>query len=490
MAGLGLQQVARTDLLLTPQQIQLQKLIQMTNLDLEQRIQQEIVENPILEIAENEDSSDDNNETEPDNNDDSKEEENYLDDDVSFEDFLPDADIDESPVMRSSATNDDSKLSNQFSGFVDRVTLTDRLMEQLGWYNLNDELYAMGETIIGNLEESGYLTRELPQMIKELKLNTGYQISLEDAEKVLQLIQNFEPAGIAARNLNECLAIQLKNIDAPADVKKVCGRMLDEFFNLFMNNKFDVLRTKLRITQDMLVDAIGLLKKLNPKPGEGTISEEINHIIPDFIIEKIGETYEITLNDRGSTSVTVNEDYVKIFEQNKRKRKLDVKEKQTHTFIKDKYESAKLFIEAIKQRRKTLIRIMRSIFVRQFEFFENGPKSLKPLLYKDIAEDVQMDIATISRAVKGKYVQHANGIHELKYFFSEGLPTEDGEVLAVKHIKEILKEVMDKEPANKPHSDDKLTELLQEKGIQIARRTVTKYREAMNIPVARLRKRL
>ncbi|HOL81435.1 MAG TPA: RNA polymerase factor sigma-54 [Ignavibacteriales bacterium] len=493
MSSLGLQQTQRTELSLTPQQIQLQKLIQMNNIELEQKIQQEVIENPILEFAnEGSDNFEEMDEfsEEPDTLDTlDMEESSYLDDDYSFEDYLHDAEVDE--VATSFYDKDAADpTANQFAGFAYKSSLTEQLLEQLRWHDLPEIEEKFAKMIIGYLDSNGYLTTPLETLIKEFAIIENIKIDKNTAEKVLKLIQTFEPPGIAARDLKECLLIQLNYINITKENWSICVDIIEKHFDLFLNQKYQQLRSKLRISQDKLVEVIEILLKLNPKPGEGFDNEENNRIIPDFIIEKIGDSYEIILNDRAASSLTINKEYVKIFEQNKRKRNLSKSDKQAHNYIKDKYESAKLLIEAIKQRRKTLLSIMRSLFVRQFDFFEKGPKFLKPLLYKDLAEELNFDIATISRAVRGKYVEYKGEIYELKYFFSEGLPTDDGDVLAVKHIKELIKEIIDQEPADKPISDDKIAELLQEKGIQIARRTVTKYREAMGIPVARLRKRI
>ncbi len=236
---------------------------------------------------------------------------------------------------------------------------------------------------------------------------------------------------------------------------------------------------------------IDQIQKLNPKPGEGNIdAEEINQITPDFLIEKVEDNYIVTLNDRSVPSVTISKSYLEMIDSKKRKRKISEREKETHKFLREKFESAKWFIASLQQRRITLMKIMRSILEKQYEFFESGPRFLKPMIYKDIAEEIGMDISTISRVVNGKYVQSPQGIHELKYFFSEGLSTDSGDEISNKHIKELIKEICDNEPKNNPHSDDKIASILQEKGIHIARRTVAKYREQLKIPVARLRKEL
>ena len=246
----------------------------------------------------------------------------------------------------------------------------------------------------------------------------------------------------------------------------------------------------MNLREESLKATSDLILKLNPKPGEGNIeSVEMNQITPDFLVEKVDDNFVITLNDRSMPSVTVSKTYLEMFNANKKNKK-NPREKETYKFLREKFESAKWFIACIQQRRETLMKIMRAILERQYQFFEKGPKYLKPMIYKDIAEEIQMDISTISRVVNGKYVQNPMGIHELKYFFSEGLTTDSGEEVSNKHIKERLKEIIEKENKKSPYSDDKLAELLNTEGIHIARRTVAKYREQLRIPVARLRRQI
>ena len=246
----------------------------------------------------------------------------------------------------------------------------------------------------------------------------------------------------------------------------------------------------MNFTDESLRDTVALIQSMNPKPGEGNISSmESNQVTPDFLVEKVDENWIITLNDRSMPSVTISKHYLEMIDSNKRGKK-NPREKETYKFLREKFESAKWFIACIQQRRETLMKIMRAILERQYEFFEKGPKLLKPMIYKDIAEEIQMDISTISRVVNGKYVQSPMGIHELKYFFSEGLSTDSGEEVSNKHIRERLKEIIEEEDKKAPHSDDRLAELLNGEGIHIARRTVAKYREQLKLPVARLRKQM
>ncbi|HEY6435050.1 MAG TPA: RNA polymerase factor sigma-54, partial [Ignavibacteriaceae bacterium] len=353
-------------------------------------------------------------------------------------------------------------------------------------------LFRLGEEIIGNLDDAGYLKRGLGEILNELELFEHIKIEPVVAEGLLMRIQLFDPLGIASRNLQECLLIQIRNMKNADDYYRYIGeKMLVEFYDDFTKRRFDTLKQKMNLTDEALKDTVNLIQSLNPKPGEGNIdSAEMNQISPDFLIEKVENDFVITLNDRSMPSVTISKQYLEMFESNRKRGKKSSREKETYKFLREKFESAKWFIACIQQRRDTLMRIMQAIFQRQFEFFEKGPKALTPMIYKDIAQEINMDISTISRVVNGKYVQSPQGIHELKYFFSEGLATDNGEEVSNKHIKERLKEIIDKEDKRKPFSDDKLAELLNEEGIHIARRTVAKYREQLRLPVARLRKEL
>jgi len=356
--------------------------------------------------------------------------------------------------------------------------------------NLADDLYVLGEEIIGNLDDDGYLKRSLDEIVNELDMFEHIQISMEKADDLLKEIQKFDPIGIAARNLQECLLIQLKNIPHDPYYSYLAEQILLNYYDDFTKRRFEAIKQKMNMTDEGLKATIDLIQSLNPKPGEGNIeSAEMNQITPDFLVEKVDDNFVITLNDKSLPSVTVSKTYLEMF-HNGKKGKKNEREKNTYKFLREKFESAKWFIACIQQRRETLMKIMQAIVEKQYEFFEKGPKFLRPMIYKDIAEEIMMDISTISRVVNGKYVQSQMGIHELKYFFSEGLSTDSGEEVSNKHIKERLKEIIDGEDKNNPLSDDRLAEILNEEGIHIARRTVAKYREQLRIPIARLRKEL
>ncbi len=470
---------------LSPQQIQYQKLLQLNTLALEQRIKTELEMNPVLE--EEMDMTLEQDDKEKETETDSELEDEFSDKDneeFDIEDYMNDDDLDHERINRSN----DEEVYHPLA--QSRTSLSEHLTEQLSLLNLNDDLFFLGEEIIGNLDEDGYLQRDLPEILNELEMFEHIKIDQKSAEDLLKKIQKFDPIGIACRSLQECLLVQLRESKADPYNKYLAIKILEEHYDEFSKRRFDLIKTRMNLTDVSLSETIALIQSMNPKPGEGNISSmESNQITPDFVVEKIDDNWVITLNDRNMPSVTISKQYLEMFDSNKRKKR-NPREKETYKFLREKFESAKWFIACIQQRRETLMKIMRAIFERQFEFFEKGPKFLTPMIYKDIAEEVQMDISTISRVVNGKYVQSPIGIHELKYFFSEGLSTDSGEDVSNKHIRERLKEIIASENKKAPYSDDKLAELLNAEGIHVARRTIAKYRDQLKLPVARLRKQM
>ncbi len=481
---LSLQQKFALQQKLSPQQIQYQKLLQLNTLALEQRIKTELELNPILEEVldeelelKDDDSSDETLDTEEDYD--------SSDDEFELEDYMNDVDIDNDRLNRSRDDEQTQPIAPQ------RTTLREQLVEQLNMLDLSDEEVIIGENIIGSLDRDGYFKANLKKIIKELKLFEEIDVTLEQGEKVLGIIQTLEPVGIGARDLRECLLIQIRNSSYDPYYSYLAEKILTDFYKEFVNKRFDIIEKEMNLTRTTLRSTLDLIQKLNPKPGEGNIDEvESNQITPDFLIEKVENNYIVTLNDKSMPSVTISQTYLEMIDSNKRRRKMNERDKETHKFLREKFESAKWFIASIQQRRNTLMKIMRAILEKQYHFFESGPKHLKPMIYKDIADEIGMDISTISRVVNGKYVQSPQGIHELKYFFSEGLSTDSGDEISNKHIKELIKEIIDGESKKNPYSDEKISKMLQDKGIHIARRTVAKYREQLKLPVARLRKEL
>jgi RNA polymerase sigma-54 factor len=474
---------------LSPQQIQYQKLLQLNNLSLEQRIKTELELNPLLEeemeMSLEQDEKEKEAETETDKESESDEVEvKDSDDEFDIEDYMNDDEYDQDRVNRS---NDDEIYTPIATS---RTSLRDHITDQLRMLNLDENLEILGEEIIGNLDEDGYLKRGIEELVKELDMFEHIKIDVNEAENLLKKIQKFDPIGIACRSLKECLIVQLQESKADQYYKYLAIKMLEEYYDDFAKRRFDFIKQKMNLTDDSLKETVELIQSMNPKPGEGSIDLiESNQITPDFLIEKNDDSWTITLNDKSMPSVTINKNYLEMFDSNKRIKK-NQRDKETYKFLREKFESARWFIACIQQRRETLMKVMRAILETQYMFFEKGPKLLRPMIYKDIAEIINMDISTISRVVNGKYVQSPQGIHELKYFFSEGLPTDDGEEVSNKHIRERLKEIIESEDKKNPYSDDKLADILNNEGIKVARRTIAKYRDLLKLPIARLRKQV
>ena len=333
----------------------------------------------------------------------------------------------------------------------------------------------IGEEIIGNINRDGYMLVDL----EEIAASTGQPLAR--VSFVHHLITEYEPLGIASRDLCECLQVQLRHRQPPAPIAE---RMIEEFWNDFINKRFELLANRLEVDIEDVKEAFSTIARLNPKPGEGYFDEKQNYVIPDLIVIKIGDEFEVFLNDGDIPNFRINQAYREMY-MNRRK-----SDKNVRDFLSRKLESARWFINAIHQRRTTMLRTMRAIISRQIEFFRNGPAKLKPMILADIALDIGMDISTISRVTNGKYVQTDWGVLELKYFFSEKMETDNGEEVSNRVIKSKLKELIDAEDKLKPYSDQKLTELLNDEGFQIRRRTVAKYREQLRMPIKRLRREI
>jgi len=489
---LSLQQKFSLQQKLSPQQIQYQKLLQLNTLALEQRIKTELEMNPILEevaIEEMELKQEEPDEVvESKDSDDIEDNFESTEDEFEPDDFMDDERLDNDERINKSPDDDDDYVQPLARS---RETMTEKLINQLHMLDLNEDELFFGEMIINSLDKDGYLKTDLKELLNEAVLFEHLEITEKQAEKILREIQLLEPIGVASRNLKECLLLQLKHLNFDSYYGYIAEQILTKHFEDFVNKRFEAIEKSLDLSRETLKAALAVIAKLNPKPGEGNIdSSESNQITPDFLIEKVESNYIITLNDRSMPSVTISQTYLEMLNSNKRKRNISRNDKETHKFLREKFESAKWFIASIQQRRETLLKIMRAILEKQYDFFEYGPKALKPMIYKDIADEVQMDISTISRVVNGKYVQSPQGIHELKYFFSEGLSTDAGDEVSNKHIKILIEEIIKSEPKTAPYSDDKIAKILKDRGIHIARRTVAKYREQLMLPVARLRKEL
>jgi len=484
---LSIQQKLSQQQKLTPQQIQYQKLLQLNTISLEQRIKAELEINPVLEEAEYDDTEqqelDETVKTDDDGDD--FDDQTFSDDEFTLEDYMNDRSL----GSEGFGHGDQEERVQPFA--PSKKSLRESLIDQVHLLELNEDEVVLGENIIWSLDRDGYFKQKMAELLHDLKIFEHIDISEKRAEEILKIIQKLDPIGIAARDLRECLVVQLENTSYDEYYSFIAKEIILHHFEDFANKRFDVIMKTLNVTMETLRAAISIIQKMNPKPGEGNIdSEQANQISPDFLIEKSEDSFIVTLNDRIASSVTISKHYLDMIDQNKRKRKISDNEKETHRFLREKFESAKWFIASIKQRKETLLKIMTAILEKQHDFFDFGSKALRPMIYKDIADSVGMDISTISRVVNGKYVQSPQGIHELKYFFSEGLSTDSGSEVSNKHIKELIREICDLEDKGAPHSDDKIAEMLSEKGIHIARRTVAKYREQLKIPVARLRKEL
>jgi len=466
---------------LSPQQIQMIKLLELPTIQLEQRIKKEIEENPVLEIDKNE-SNDEN-----DNRDETPE---SKDTEISIEDYINDE-----PSYKYRVSNyskDDKKEDIPFSI---GVTFHEFLIEQLGLLNLNELEHQLAEYIIGNIDEDGYLRRDLEAMVDDLAFTANIDVDDQKMAHILKIVQDLDPPGIGARDLKECLSIQLQKKQQKTEATQNAIRLIGEMFDEFTKKHYEKIMLRLVLTEDELKEAIEEVVRLNPKPGS-SYSNPLNKanqtIMPDFMLENNNGELSVYLTNGNIPDLKISRYYANMLKAYSENRKNHSREqKEAVLFVKQKLDNAKWFIDAIRQRHQTLLITMNSILEYQKEFFADGDESkLKPMILKDIAEDTGLDISTISRVSNSKYIQTHFGIYPLKYFFSESIQDESGEEVSTRKIKKILQDVINAENKRKPVTDDQLAEILKEKGFPIARRTVAKYREQLNIQVARLRKEL
>lgn len=466
---------------LSPQQIQLMKLLQVPTMELDQRIKQEIEENPALEEGadrEEDEFGDEDFNDDTDNSDEDFDISDYLDDDADYK-----------TSVQNKGKDDDDKVI-PLSG---DKTFQERMLQQLSLFSFDEKQRLVAETIIGNLDDSGYLNREIEAIVDDLAFSANVMTTEEEVEDILERIQELDPAGVGARDLRECLLIQINRKQDGDITKYTAKKILEEYFEEFTKKHYSKITKKLEIGDDDLKEAIEEIVRLNPKPG-GSMKEATGNyqqIIPDFTIYEHEGRLQLTINGRNAPELRVNRQYRNMLESYAEGAKSSKKDKEALTFVKQKLDSAKWFIDAIKQRQNTLLVTMEAIMNYQKSYFLTGDETnLKPMILKDIAEIVGLDISTISRVANSKYVQTDQGIFSLKYFFSESLSTDSGEEVSTREVKKILSEAIENEEKRKPLTDEKLANLLKEKGYNIARRTVAKYREQLNIPVARLRKEL
>ncbi len=537
---------------LTPQQIQYLKLLQLPQIQLEQYVMKEIEQNPMLEeiddaneVTENDNIQEQNslNPTDEFENPESSENKIIDDDPEPFEFYRMIAQED-TPKARDYSAYSDEDPSEDFQ-IEGSPSLYDDLMQQIKFLPLTDEEYILAEQIVGNVDTDGYLRRHLDEIVDETNIliaelnldnklkeerlareargetynparnyavpdevlrilnehnngnisiasekenNNIKEVTVQQAEKLVKLIQNLDPPGIASRNLQECLIAQCKALVKEKEGCDIALKILEEAYDAFAKKHFHIIKRRFNLNDDEIRNAFELITHLNPKPGSSISDDFTQTVIPDFIIEKDTTNGEllITVNDSSLPVIKLSDAYKKI----KKESKYKLFNKETKDWIRNKYEDAKFIIQAIRQRKNTMLKVMTSVAARQRDFFDVGRSGLKPLIYKDIAEDTGLDISTVCRIVNGKYVQTEFGTFELKSFFSEALPNLDGEEVATSVIKQILKEIIDNESKQKPFSDQRLVEELKKRGYPVARRTIAKYREQMKIPVARLRREL
>ena len=474
---------------LSPQQIQLMKLLQVPTAELEQRVKQEIEENPALEEGEDHDEEDTPTEDQAiaESQEVEGNEENERDD-FDMSDYFQDDDTPDYKLSVNNSGPDDEERDIPLAG---GSTFQDNMKAQLSLRNVDERITMLAENLIGNLDEDGYLRRDLDSIVNDLAFTQNVMCEVTELQKALKVLQSLDPPGVAARDLRECLLIQVERMPHSLE-QRVAQEILDKNFEAFSKKHYDRILDRLEIDEEALKGAIDLIVHLNPKPGN-TMRETdkpSQEIIPDFAVMAIDGMLELSLNGRNAPELRVSRAYREMIKDYSRNKK-DKDQRDALQFIKQKLDSAKWFIDAIKQRQNTLLVTMEAIMEHQREFFLTGDEAkMKPMILKDIAERVGLDISTISRVANSKYVQTNYGTFLLKFFFSESLTNEAGEEVSTREVKKILKDAIEAEEKRKPLTDDELTALLKGKGYNIARRTVAKYREQLSIPVARLRKEL
>lgn len=488
MQKLGLSQNLQQKL--SPQQIQFIKLLQVPTAELENRIEEELEINPALEEG-SDDEVPEAQSDEPTEEEAAGEESPAQEQEVDLKDYLGDDDHSGYKTQADSGDEDEDREMPIPMG----TSLHETLMTQLGFLGLNEHQLSVGKQLIGSIESDGYIRRDLESIVNDLAFSQGIETNLAEVEEILKKIQTFDPPGIAARNLQECLVLQLDRMDDGQDVDVIVAkRILAECYDEFIKKHYPKIQRKLDLDdEDYIKDAIDLIVKLNPKPGGEITSGMVKnlYVIPDFILTNNNGKLELSLNSKNAPELRISRSYNEMFSAYQKSNKKDKKLKEAVTFVKQKLDAAKWFIDAIKQRQHTLMRTMQAIIDFQYEYFLEGDETrLKPMILKDIAQMISMDISTVSRVASSKSVQTDFGVFPLKYFFSEGISTDSGEEVSSREVKQIIKDLIDSEDKSKPFSDDKLEDLLNEKGYNIARRTVAKYREQLNIPVARLRKEM
>ncbi len=475
---------------LSPQQIQVIRLLELPAIELEEKVKHELEENPALEEGKEMPDEFDQADGEIGENSDSMTENNEGEDDLSLGDYLTEDDI---PDYKLQEIRDKSTKKEDIPFSVSE-SLNEFLLQQLGFRNLPDKEMKIAEYIIGNIDDDGYLRRDLGAIADDLMFQAGLDISEKDVENILKMIQDFEPTGVGARNLQECLCIQLQKKEQTPETP-IAIQIIQHYFEDFSRKHYEKILRGLDISEETLKKAIREITLLNPKPGNawgGTMETAMSQIIPDFIVDSNNGEITLSMNNRGIPDLRINKEYQDMFQDyTSNKANQTSERKNAIQFVKQKLDAAQWFIDAVKQRQETLMRTMEAIIQLQREFFLTGDEAtLRPMILKDVAEKTGYDISTISRVSNSKYVQTNFGIYSLKYFFSESMQTDSGEEISTREVKKIMKEHIEAEDKRKPLTDEELASILKEKGYVIARRTVAKYREQLGIPVARLRKEI
>jgi RNA polymerase sigma-54 factor len=463
------------------------KLLEVPTLQIEQRIKKELEENPALEEGQEEEDIPSDSEEDEQFEEADKDQEEFTLDDYIEEDDIPDYRL----QLKNNSKEEDKRTEIPFSvGF----SFHENLESQLGLRDLTDRQKILGEYILGNIDDDGYLRRDLINIVDDLAFLQNIETTESELEEVLKIIQDLEPAGVGARTLRECLMLQLEKKDNSQHVVNLAYTILDLHFEEFSKRHYDKIVARLGLTENELKAAIDEVLKLNPKPGgvySDPYSKTSQPIIPDFILELSEDGFDLHLNSRNLPELRLSSAYSEMLHTYSKDKSQKKEMKDAVLFVKQKIDSAKWFIDAIKQRQNTLLLTMNAILEYQQEYFFDGDETkLKPMILKDVAEMTGLDISTVSRVANSKYIQTHFGIFPLKFFFSEGLQTDSGEEVSTREIKRILQDCIENEKKRRPLTDERLTEILQEKGYQIARRTVAKYREQLNIPVARLRREI
>ena len=471
---------------LSPQQIQLMKLIQLPTQAFEQRLKQELEENPALESGK---ESSDEFDDDFDNSEDFNDSDTISAEDINVDEYLSD---DEIPDYRMQANNYSADDDDKSVPYASGTSFTQHLTNQLSTFRLDDEEEQIAEFLVGSVDESGYIRRSLSDIMDDLAFTQNVYTDEKKIESVLKIVHQLDPAGVGARNLQECLLIQLHRKTKTPNVE-LATDIIEKAFEQFTKKHYQKLLQKFDVTEIQLKDAILEIERLNPKPGSSYAGNTrmIEHVVPDFTIKIVDGELDLTLNGRNAPELHVSREYNNMLKGYKESKDKSKSQKDAVIFIKQKLDAAKWFIDAIKQRQQTLFVTMSAIMHYQEEYFLTGDeRKLKPMILKDIADEIEMDVSTISRVANSKYVDTPYGTKLIKEFFSESMTNDQGEEVSTREIKKILETVIKEENKKKPLTDEKLAKILKEKGYPIARRTVAKYREQLDLPVARLRKQI